>query len=406
LAEATLAGKRVPTTALVGTWRRLDWLPGIQGVIVAGKSALVVASTAAEARWIGERAADIFGDTVVVGAGDDPASVTAAWSALQTPGRLGVTTPRGALWQIGGLAMAVVLEEGRRAMKDRQTPTIHVREMIRTRSMTEGINTAFLGPTPSLELLAAGAAVVRVGRPWGLVEVVDRSGEPRGRGMLSERVVAALRATTAKGEPCFVLTGQRGVERVVAELESRLGPGRASAAPGRGPVTVGTERDLAGLEPVALAVASDADGLLEGTGYRAGEEAIRILARLGNTLRQGRGHRMMLQTEDPASPLLQALRRGDPMPFLEEVLVERARLGLPPSSEMMALEVRGSPEPGILEEVQSLGAEVHGPMTIEGGRRWLLSGNLTRARVDLRSMAGRWRERGLTIRIDADPIDI
>ncbi|MDI9465838.1 MAG: hypothetical protein QM393_09775, partial [Bacillota bacterium] len=76
----------------------------------------------------------------------------------------------------------MVLEEGRRAKKDRQTPTTHVREILRTRSRADGFNLVFFGPTPSTETLAAGATVVRATRrAWAPVEVVDRSGEPPGQ---------------------------------------------------------------------------------------------------------------------------------------------------------------------------------------------------------------------------------
>ena len=37
----------------------------------------------------------------------------------------------------------------------------------------------------------------------------------------------------------------------------------------------------------------------------------------------------MAQTSMPDAPLVTALRRGDPVPYLEGLLVERARLGCP-----------------------------------------------------------------------------
>jgi primosomal protein N' len=377
-------------------------------VLSAGKSATVLAATAAEVAAIHARAERVYGERALAVSADGDAEITGRWEQAQAPGHLVIGTPRLALWQVADLSLTVVLEEGRRAMKDRQTPTIHVRDLTRTRSRVEGFNTVFLGPTPSVELLAAGAAVVPAARrPWGLVEVVDRSGERPGSSLLSDQVIAALRATVADaGENAFILTGHRTAPTLVDEINTRVGAGAAAVYPGNSMVMVGTERDLAGLEPVSLVVAANVDALLMGTGYRAAEEALRQLARLANMLRAGRGRRMMIQTESPGSDLVQTLRRGNPIPYLERVLVDRARAGLPPSTEMIAIEVRGDSPQGVEDEIAGLGAsEVFGPMAIDDGRRWLLSGSLTKVRKDLREHAGRWRERGATIRIDADPID-
>jgi primosomal protein N' len=198
-------------------------------------------------------------------------------------------------------------------------------------------------------------------------------------------------------------------DRLVAELDRRLGDGGVGVHPADTLVTVGTERDLAGLEPVSLAVAADVDGMLMGIGYRTSEEALRQLARLGTLVSPGKGARLMLQTGRPDSLLVVTMRRGDPIPYLERVLVERAREGLPPSIDMIAVEIRGSEPPTVPEDLESLGSgrvTVLGPMPVDDGRRWLIMGELGRLRLELRPMVGRWRDKGATVRIDADPIDV
>ena len=70
-------------------------------------------------------------------------------------------------------------------------------------------------------------------------------------------------------------------ERLTTEVNRRLGQGTSGVHPTELPVSVGTERDLAGLDQMGLVVAADADSLMLGHNYRAGEEALRILARLG-----------------------------------------------------------------------------------------------------------------------------
>jgi primosomal protein N' (replication factor Y) len=331
-----------------------------------------------------------------------------------------------------------------------------------TRSRIEGFSLVFFGPTPSVEVLAAGPEVVRDGtRAWPLVEIVDRRDDVPGAGFLAERSLAAIRAMTGEGHRSFVFTHRRASdssmrcvgcrrvrtcatcgsrvgresncrrcgrptgpcetcggtsfeemasepERLAAEVNRKLGRDMAGLHPTDRPVSVGTERDLATLEPVPLVVAVDVDGLMLGHNYRTTEEALRILARLANALEPGHGKRMMAQTSLPDAPLLVALRRGDPVPYLEGLLAERARLGFPPASEMLAVEVRGEVDPtGFDKDIRFLGAaDALGPAGGAQGWRWLLQGSLGPIKVTMRPVVQRWREAGATVRIDADPIDL
>ncbi|MGD2103198.1 MAG: hypothetical protein PVG83_13275, partial [Acidimicrobiia bacterium] len=357
MAARSAEGRGMPIGAAVADWHQLDWLSDLGMVLNAGRSVLVVAASVAEVEMMCDGAGRLSRSVVAV-TGHDDASDTGAWEAAQSPPRIVVGTPKTATWPVASLALAVVLEEGRRAMKDRQTPTLHVRDILRTRSRVEGFNLVFLGPTPSVELLAAGAEVVRVGnRAWPLVEVVDRSDDPPGSGYLSERVVAAITGMAPAAGSVFVFTHRRAAhssircascrslrvcancgrrlgkvercgrcqtvsgpcaecgaqefeemgtipERLVAELNRRIGAGTAAVHPADATVTVGTERDLAGLRRVSLAVAADVDGMLLGAGYRTSEEALRQLARLATMVGHGRGSRMMVQTSRPDSSLV------------------------------------------------------------------------------------------------------
>lgn len=408
IVQPSAKGRKQPTTAAVGPWQSLGWLPSLAPILSAEGSILVVAATAAEVEAISSAAEQHFPGRTVPAAGDDGATLTRAWETAQLGGRLVIGTPRVAMWQIASLRLAIVLEEGRRAMKERQTPTLSVRELLRTRSKTEGFNLVFFGPTPSLELLAAGAHMVKTQqRAWALVEIIDRNQFVESS-LLAPPVVAALRvAATTPGETAFVATGTPMVQRVVDEINRALGGAASGPAPGNTPILVGTERDLAGLAPVSLTVAVDIDFMAEGINYRASEEVLRQLARLGNVLRGGRGRRLMVQTKHPNSMLCQALRRGDPIPYLEQVLVERVRQGFPPSVDLVAVEIRDSVPDDADQLLRALpGIEVLGPMPVEQGVRWLLSGDLRKPRQELRGLAAKWRESGAAVRIDADPIDL
>jgi len=197
-------------------------------------------------------------------------------------------------------------------------------------------------------------------------------------------------------------------ERLIKELNRRLGGDVAGIHPTELLVAVGTERDLSTLTAVPLAVAVDGDGLMLGHNYRTSEEALRILARLANAVEAGHGRRMMAQTSMPGAPLVTSLRRGDPVPYLEGLLVERARLGLPPATEMVAIEVRGEEGPSRFDsDLRALQPQtVLGPAPAAQGWRWLLQGSLGALKPRLRPLVQRWREAGATVRIDADPIDL
>ena len=74
---------------------------------------------------------------------------------------------------------------------------------------------------------------------------------------------------------------------------------------------------------------------------------------------------------------------------------------------MIAVELRGNvPESASAELTGLPGAVVMGPMSLDDGKRWLLTGTLGEARLQLRRLVGRWRDGGATVRVDADPIDV
>ena len=462
IARSAVAGNRRPITALVGRWEPDDWLGAAGLPLQAGATVMVVVATAMEADAVGDRARAWYGERVLVVRGDSTKELTEVWGAAQVAGSLVIGTPRLTTWRLPGLRLALVLEESRRAMKDRQTPTLHVRELISHRHRAEGFGLAFVGPTPSLEVLASGAEVIRrQGRAWPLVEIVDRSKEPPGSGFVSDQVATALRAVATEGGRAFVFThlrltdasircitcrrvrrcGQCGSrlgrigscarcghpaercpncggetfeemgtepERLAAEINRRLGKETAGVYPTELPIAVGTERDMVGLGPQTLVVAADADGLALGHNYRAAEESLRVFARLANKLGPGTGRRMMAQTSMAGSDLISTLRRGHPMPYLERLLIERARDGLPPSSEMMAVEVRGVSGPEEIErDLKGLEVEhLMGPAVRSSSIRWLMRGSLHRAKLELRPLVQKWRDSGATVRLDVDPIDL
>ncbi len=348
-------------------------------------------------------------------------------------------------------------------MKDRQTPTIHAREVLRIRSSVERFPLIATGIVPSTEIVAAGTEIraTRGGRPWSLIEIVDRRPDPPGAGVFADHTKAAIAGMVGRGEPVLIFTHRRGyapafrcarcrslrlcatcgarveregvcrrcgteqpacsscgfdrfeplgagVERLVELTRRFVDPHKVGTAGEGRLVTVGSVRDLPAAGAPTLAVVVDGDGLMLGTDFRAAEDALRALARVAALVGSGRGRRTIVQTTNPGHPVLDALRRGDALPFLQAELEVRAGFGFPPVGDLIVVECRpaaAGADTALRERLP--GVTVLGPAPIEQGERWLLQGGeLSAARPALRKLAGEWRDGGSSVRIDVDPIDL
>lgn len=459
-----VAGRRHPRAHfLLG---RKPWDEVVLGLVApvlkAGRSAMVVMPTVSETTALASRLDDALPGRVISAYSALEAKVaTGAWSrAALEPGRVLIGTREVAFWPMADLGLGLVLGEGRKGMKDKSTPTFHARHVLRRRSAVERFGLAMLGIVPSSETIAAGTPVVRMRgtRSWPLVEVVDRTEEPPGSGFVTARALAAVRAVSRRGGRCFVFTHRRGyapafrcvrcrLARTCTQCGARadrgdecprcgsglgaclecggktfepLGAGAeriaeqlASAVPvgavgSEAMVWVGTERDLPAVSGVDLAVVVDADGLIHAPHYRAGEEALHVLARVAETVGRGAGRRCMVQTALPRDPVVAALRHGDPLKYLDESIAERARTGLPPVGEVIVVEVDNPDQSdSALHDLVGGRAELFGPAERDGRHRWLIQGtDLRPVRVGLRRVVQSWRDAGRRVRVDVDPLEL
>jgi primosomal protein N' len=461
VAAAAASGRRRRPTVWIGPNVDASWLAALAApVLASGKSVMVIGATATEIEHLAI-GLEALGPVVVSGDRQDR-SITDAWRRAQTSPVLLMGTPRVAAWSVGGLALTILIGDGRRAMKDRQTPGVHARDLIRARSIREGFALVVAGPTPSVEAIGWGADIHRApGRAWPLVEVIDRRDDPPGSGLFAEPAKRAVQAVVAAGGSVFLFAHRRGyaaatrciscrqlrlcpgcgarqvgapacercgvaagpcpgcggnrfeplgagVGRLVDEASRLVGSDRVAPYPAQRPVLAGTERDLADLEMQDLVVMVDLDGLLFGSNYRAAEEALRVGARLAGRVRRGR--RLIVQTHEPGHPVVAALRAGDPTPFLDTEVAARSAFGYPPSGELLVLETRGSHDPESTDhELRRLAtpALVMGPAETKDGRRWLIQGpRLDDFKTSMRPVLQRLRDSGVTVRVDADPIDL
>jgi len=445
---------------------RKPWDAAVAGLagplLQAGRSVLVVMPTVVEMDSLADRLDDQFpGRLIRASSSHEAKEVTTAWSrATRHAGHIVVGTREVAFWPVADLGLAVMVGEGRKGMKEKSSPTIHAREVLRRRAAVERFGLVLLGPVPTSETIAWGIPVIRKEgtRSWPLVEVVDRNEEPPGSGFLATRTMAAIRAVVERGGRVFVFTHRRGYApayrctqcrliRSCPQCDARadkgpacsrcgaaLGPclecqGRSFEPLGAGveriaeqlarsvpvgaigsdaPVWVGTERDLPEVSGADLAVVVDADGVVHAPNYRASEDALRLLARVAETVGSGAGRRCMVQTSRPDDPVVEALRRGNPLEFLEVTIRERARTRLPPSGEVLVIELDaiGAADAEI-RELAADRAEVFGPADHAQRHRWLVQGSDLRPfRIGLRRLVHRWRDQGTRVRIDVDPLEL
>ncbi|HWC11354.1 MAG TPA: hypothetical protein VG455_09045, partial [Acidimicrobiales bacterium] len=295
---------------------------------------------------------------------------------------------------------------------------------------------------------------------WPVVEVVDRRGEEPGLGLYSSRLVELVRSADhdrrvvcvlnrrgrarllacgtcgelARCEECgavveeadsglrcrrcragrpFVCAAcgsarlrvlRAGVSRVrddlerlagrpVAEVTADLAPGPLPGAP----VLVGTEAVLHRAARAAVVAFLDLDQELVAPRWRAGEEALALLARAARVL-GGRadGGRLLLQTRLPDHEVVDAVVHADPSRLAVVEGARRVALGFPP--ERAVAVVSGEASPAFAAALSGAGdVEVVGP----ADGRWLVRAPDHRTLCD--ALAGTPRPKG-RLRVAVDPL--
>jgi len=426
-------------------------------------SVVVVAPTVVEIQDIATTLTQEYGSRVVTATSSMSGSeLTRAWESLVEGGNIILVGTREVMfWPLWTATLVVIVEDGRRVMRSPGTPTLSVRQVMLHRSGVEGFSIVFHGPVPTLETVAQGVAFESPpGRQWPPVEIADRTEDPPGGGLFTERAKAAIRRATKDGGRTFVLANSRGYApafRCVAcgDLRRCSSCGSAASTDSRcrrcgtaleacpqcsgdkfrplgagigritddlrrmvgsevGPVeenklvTVGSERDLIGIHDVRLAIAIDVDGITMAPHYRAAEDALRLLARLAQTVERGGTGRCLLQTSVADQHVVRTLDTGRSEDFLQEELAARRAHSFPPVGSLIALETDNEDETSrLLSEHLSDHATVLGPAPIQDRFRWLIQGrDLTDARIVLRPVLTTLRGSGARVRVDVDPIDL
>lgn len=194
-------------------------------------------------------------------------------------------------------------------------------------------------------------------------------------------------------EELELLAGQPVVE-VTADSDTAGRPETGTAWP-RAAVYAGTSAVLHRLASAAAVVFLDFDQELLAPRYRAGEQALAMLARAARLV-AGRAGRVVVQTRLPTHEALDAALHADPGRLALVECARRAALRLPPEVAVARLSGPGANE--IAAGLRgTLGVEVLGP----AGDRWLVRAGDHRALCDALAAVPRPGDR---VRVEVDPL--
>lgn len=400
-----------------------DRLPIVRSVVEAGPAIVVVPSIEGAERLAARLRRD--GRAVAVLAGD----VRVGEWERAAGGQAIVVGTRVAVWAPipdAALTGVLVLDEHDEALQAEQAPTWHARDVAVERARRAGVPCTLVSPVPTLHALSLGDLVVERGS-WPAVEIADRRTEdPTRAGLFSPPLVRALRGSgrvvcvlnrlgrsrllacvacgeTATCERCGASVSQpssgsllrcaacgterpvvcsacgggrfknlrMGVTRVREELSALVGEPvaevTAESALGDERVAVGTEAVLHRLRARSVDVVAflDLDQELLAPRYRAGEQALALLARAARAVRG----RLLLQTRLPEHPVVRAAIGGDPSRFTDVEAERRRGLLYPPFAALAVVSGQGAEAWGTAAlAAATLDVEVLGPY--DG--RWLV----------------------------------
>lgn len=426
---------------------------GVCAALEGGRTAIVVVPDADPVPATARAMAEAFGDDAVLFLGGDKRERYRMWLDIADGRYRVVVGTRPAVFvPLRDLGLVYVHREGHPQHRDERSPSYHAREVAAMRAEVEGAVVVLSAFCPSLEASAREHVLVEPeGRPWAPVEVV-RPG-PEGR---SPRLVRALREARrafvlepvrgygvarvcrACGEPaacasclgtlrlergeirCIVCDApgrcascggtdfgvvRRGAERVeewarsVASIPVSLLGWEDVARPTLDPeVLVGGLEALKDLGPQALDLVGilNADASLHRPGVDARERALVAWFEAAAWARRD-GH-VIVQTNAPNDPAIQALVSGRPDRFHRAEALRRAEAGFPAGSPVFR--VRGGQ--GLECELRALSPRTLLVSAGEGAAICLVvldPGGLESFGAAMRRLA----VRGVVTRVEAEP---
>ena len=188
-----------------------------------------------------------------------------------------------------------------------------------------------------------------------------------------------------------------GVSRLREEIEAAAGrpvgmvTGASESVPNCD-VLIGTEAVLHRTGRVDVVAFLDLDAELLAPRYRAGEQAMALLARAARLVgARSAGGRLLVQTFLPRHEVLQAVLHADPSRVAKVELSRREQLGLPPFAALAAVSGAGATE---FAAATGLEASSAGDVVLLRAATWDVLGD---------AIAATPRPKGSRLRIEVDP---
>ena len=318
-----------------------------------------------------------------------------------------------------GLAAIVVIDEHEESLHEERVPTWWAAEVALERGRRADVPVVLTSAVPSArgEMLCGRARDIPSGG-WPTVSIVDLNEVPVRGSLLSTDALNAVR--TSSGRSLLVLN-TKGTARLVACRRCRnlivcavcgstvtvddgvarcgacrqegtgacascgstgtvnVRPGTARLADdvaratgvvvrevtadiddigGSADAWVGTDALLHRVRDAGTVVFLDIDRDLSVPRSSAPREVLAAVARAARIV--GRNGRVVIQTRQPAHPLLVALASGDVRAWLDDDVALRRRLLLPPYSEVAVLGFDAAPEPASLPSIDGVDTSVEG----------------------------------------------
>jgi primosomal protein N' (replication factor Y) len=425
-------------------------LDAVRACVAGGRRALVLVPEAAPLPATARAIVDAFGDRARTFAGGDRRHRYRAWLDVRDGDADVVVGTRPAVFApVADLGLIWVSRESHPGHREERSPATHVRDVAFARARAAGAVLALAAICPSAEATSMGLLEVVPGRRrWPKVEVVrpGRSGRAARlmrllpgveRGFLLSGFRGYGRAEVCRscGAPaaCAACGGtlrmaEGDVRCVVCDAEGRcrncggtrfgIRPGGAERvvewagqtatvpvrAPGRPrlprrrEILVGGAADVRELGPAGLDLVAilDADLGLRRPGSAGRERALATwMDAAGWATPQGR---VLVQTEAPADPAIQALVRGDARRFHERERERRATAGFPVGAAVFRVIGDGR----LPAEIETLPAITRLVTTLAERTVCLLAlepGDVRAFGGTMRSLAAR----GVVERVEADP---
>ena len=391
--------------------------------------------------------------------------------AIGAAGATVIGTRAAAWAPVADLAAVAVLDEHDEAHQQEQAPTWHARDVAIERAARARVPCVLTSPCPTLEALGWGTLLPadrrRERAGWPPVEVVDRrDDDPRRSGLYSEPLVRLLRsgervlcvlnrtgrarllACVACGElarcgtcaaaveqpdielhcgrcgttrppVCQSCGGSRfrnarvGVTRAREELEAlvrepvtELTAASAIGAPAAR-IVVGTEAVLQRIDQADAVAFLDLDQELLAPRYRAGEQALALLARAARVVAASgpagdrAAGRLLLQTRLPDHEVVRAVVHADVSGVSDAERARRELLRFPPVTAMA--ELSGASAAAYVEALEAHGGTGTVQVVASGQGRWLVRAP---DHATLSDLLGSVRRPPGRLRIEVDPLRV